>query len=126
MALADLFPAHNAGSVADFGEWLDIAVRETEANQPERPASGPVIPNLIVHRSNVHRAGQIEAIVSGTSRWSSRASGHRSRSSRPCTKGGCAVLADVASVRHAHRAADAGADGLVLLCAGGGGQTGLG
>ncbi len=39
-------------------------------------------------------------------------------------EGGCAVLADVASVRHAHRAADAGADGLVLLCAGGGGQTG--
>jgi nitronate monooxygenase len=34
------------------------------------------------------------------------------------------VLADVASIRHAERAVDAGADGLVLLTAGAGGQTG--
>ena len=34
------------------------------------------------------------------------------------------VLADVASVRHAERAVAAGADGLVLLTAGAGGQTG--
>jgi nitronate monooxygenase len=34
------------------------------------------------------------------------------------------VLADVASIRHAERAIAAGADGLVLLTAGAGGQTG--
>jgi nitronate monooxygenase len=34
------------------------------------------------------------------------------------------VLADVATLRHAHRAVEAGADGLVLLTAGAGGQTG--
>ena len=34
------------------------------------------------------------------------------------------MLADVASVHHARRAVDAGADGLVLLTAGAGGQTG--
>ncbi len=118
------FPAHNAGSVDDFGEWLDIAVRETEANQPERPASGPVIPNLIVHRSNVHRAGQIEAIVSRDIKMVITSVGSPEPVIPALHEGGCAVLADVASVRHAHRAADAGADGLVLLCAGGGGQTG--
>jgi nitronate monooxygenase len=37
---------------------------------------------------------------------------------------GCLVLADVASLRHAHKALEAGADGLVLLSAGAGGQTG--
>lgn len=37
---------------------------------------------------------------------------------------GCTVFADVASIRHAHRALEAGADGLVLLSAGAGGQTG--
>jgi len=37
---------------------------------------------------------------------------------------GCIVLADVATLRHAHRALEAGADGLVLLSAGAGGQTG--
>jgi nitronate monooxygenase len=34
------------------------------------------------------------------------------------------VLSDVVNVKHARRAAEAGADGLILLCAGAGGQTG--
>jgi nitronate monooxygenase len=37
---------------------------------------------------------------------------------------GCLVLADVATLRHAERAIEAGADGLILLTAGAGGQTG--
>jgi nitronate monooxygenase len=37
---------------------------------------------------------------------------------------GIQVWADVASVRHARRAIEAGADGLILLTAGAGGQTG--
>jgi hypothetical protein len=37
---------------------------------------------------------------------------------------GCFVFADVASVRHAHNAIDAGADGLILLTARAGGKTG--
>ena len=37
---------------------------------------------------------------------------------------GALVLADVATIRHAERAVAAGADGLVLLTAGAGGQTG--
>lgn len=37
---------------------------------------------------------------------------------------GTLVLADVASMRHVHRALEAGADGLILLTAGSGGQTG--
>src|SRR6202041_3072711 len=42
----------------------------------------------------------------------------------PLHDAGALVFADVASVRHAERAVDAGADGLVLLTAGAGGQTG--
>ncbi|MCY1220633.1 putative enoyl-[acyl-carrier-protein] reductase II [compost metagenome] len=37
---------------------------------------------------------------------------------------GCLVFADVASIRHAEKALAAGADGLILLTAGAGGQTG--
>jgi nitronate monooxygenase len=37
---------------------------------------------------------------------------------------GCQVYADVASVKHAEKAVESGADGLVLLTAGAGGQTG--
>ena len=42
----------------------------------------------------------------------------------PLHDAGALVLADVASLRHAERAVEAGADGLVLLTAGAGGQTG--
>jgi nitronate monooxygenase len=42
----------------------------------------------------------------------------------PLHDAGVLVLADVASIRHAERAIEAGADGLVLLSAGAGGQTG--
>jgi len=38
--------------------------------------------------------------------------------------GGLTVLADVASLRHVHRAAASGVDGVVLLAAGAGGQAG--
>ena len=37
---------------------------------------------------------------------------------------GCLVFADIASLRHAEKAIEAGADGLILLTAGAGGQTG--
>ena len=42
----------------------------------------------------------------------------------PLHDAGALVFADVASIRHAERAVEAGADGLVLLTAGAGGQTG--
>jgi nitronate monooxygenase len=43
---------------------------------------------------------------------------------KPLHDAGALVFADVASIRHAERAVKAGADGLVLLTAGAGGQTG--
>ena len=42
----------------------------------------------------------------------------------PLHDAGCLVYADIASVRHAEKAIAAGSDGLVLLTAGAGGQTG--
>jgi nitronate monooxygenase len=42
----------------------------------------------------------------------------------PLHQCGVLVFADVATIRHAQRAAEVGADGLVLLTAGAGGQTG--
>jgi nitronate monooxygenase len=42
----------------------------------------------------------------------------------PLHDAGIEVFSDVASMRHVHRAIEAGVDGLVLLTAGAGGQTG--
>ena len=43
---------------------------------------------------------------------------------KPLKDAGCLVLAGIASLRHAERAVALGVDGLVLLTAGAGGQTG--
>src|SRR6185312_9804392 len=43
---------------------------------------------------------------------------------KPLHEAGAIVLADVATIRHAERAVESGVDGLVLLTAGAGGQTG--
>ena len=42
----------------------------------------------------------------------------------PLHEAGCLVLADIASLRHAEKAIASGVDGLILLTAGAGGQTG--
>ena len=42
----------------------------------------------------------------------------------PLHDAGCLVFADIASLRHAEKAIAAGVDGLILLSAGAGGQTG--
>src|ERR1700745_2077913 len=59
-----------------------------------------------------------------TARSSSPQSARPPRVIKPLHDAGALVLADVASLRHAERALEAGADGLVLLTAGAGGQTG--
>ncbi len=52
--IAESFPAHNAGSPEGLDHWL------TELQDRAGTASlGPVIPNLIVHRSNDRLAAEL-------------------------------------------------------------------
>ena len=64
----------------------------------------------------------------GCTQTRSRGRHHERRGRRACSRplhdAGALAFADVASIRHAERAIEAGADGLVLLSAGAGGQTG--
>ena len=88
-------------------------------------APAPVCPNLIVHRSNARLDAGSRTCCCVTSRRSSSPRSVRPRRcSAPLHDAGALVFADVASIRHAERAVAAGADGLVLLTAGAGGQTG--
>lgn len=114
--LAASFPTHMASTPAELAEVL----HDLQA----RPDAGPVLPNLVVHRTNprrdadldVVRAAQVPAVICSV--------GSPAAVIAPLHAAGIAVLADVASVAHARRALEVGADGLVLLAAGGGGQTG--
>jgi nitronate monooxygenase len=118
------FPAHNAGDSATLRHWLRrIAERAEKLADPgRRPA--PVAVNLIVHGSNARLRDDLEAVTKGGAEVVVTSVGSPRDVVRPLHDAGITVLADVASPRHVERAREAGADGVVLLSAGAGGQTG--
>ena len=81
-------------------------------------------PNLIVHRSNARLADDLRIVLKHAPELVITSVGSPGGVLAPLHDAGALVFADVASVRHAERAVEVGADGLVLLTAGAGGQTG--
>lgn len=119
------FPTVNCRSTEQLDGWLsDIngLLRGHEDAQGE-PAA-PVCPNLIVHRSNARLAEDLAVLRRQRCELVITSVGSPAPVVAPLHDAGALVLADVASIRHAERALEAGADGLVLLTAGAGGQTG--
>jgi NAD(P)H-dependent flavin oxidoreductase YrpB (nitropropane dioxygenase family) len=84
----------------------------------------PEAPNLLVHHSNARLADHLRIVLKHDPELVITSVGSPGAVVAPLHDAGALVFADVASVRHAERAVDAGADGLVLLTAGAGGQTG--
>jgi nitronate monooxygenase len=119
------FPTANCRSVAELDGWLadmgDCLKRfaDTAGREP-----APLCPNLIVHRSNPRLAEDLAAVLRAGAELVITSVGSPEGVMKPLKDAGCLVLADVASVRHAEKAVAAGVDGLVLLTAGAGGQTG--
>ena len=87
-------------------------------------ACAPICPNLIVHRSNVRLRDDLRIVLKHAPELVITSVGSPGPVLAPLHDAGALVFADVASIRHAERAVEAGADGLVLLTAGAGGQTG--
>ncbi|MGD0104276.1 MAG: nitronate monooxygenase [Rhodopila sp.] len=111
------FPTANCRSVEELDAWLS-AFR----------AEGLVAPwcaNLIVHRSNPRLRDDLAVLLRYLPEIVITSVGSPAEVVGPLHDAGALVLADGASIRHAERAVAAGADGLVLLTAGAGGQTGL-
>jgi len=118
------FPTHNAGDAGALARWLDrISERIADLTPPgELPA--PVAANLVVHGSNSRLAGDLRAVIDGGVEVVITSVGSPRNVVGPLHEAGITVLADVADLRHAQRALHCGVDGLVLLTAGAGGQTG--
>src|SRR5262245_45326992 len=119
------FPTANCRTVDELDSWLqgmnqDLARGADESGRP--PA--PLCPNLIVHRSNPRVADDLAQVLRHKTEIVITSVGSPEPVMKPLKDAGCLVLADVASVRHAEKAVAAGVDGLVLLTAGAGGQTG--
>jgi nitronate monooxygenase len=119
------FPTVNCRSPEQLDEWLgDIDIRLKAHSDASGKPSAPVCANLIVHRSNTRLAQDLEVLLRHRPEMVITSVGSPEPVLKPLQDAGALVFADVASIRHAERAVAAGADGLVLLTAGAGGQTG--
>jgi nitronate monooxygenase len=119
------FPTANCRSSAQLDSWLgDIAQRLQRHADEVGAAPAPVCANLIVHRSNPRLADDLAILLRHAPEIVITSVGSPAPVLQPLHDAGALVLADVATIRHAERAVEAGADGLVLLTAGAGGQTG--
>jgi nitronate monooxygenase len=119
------FPTANCRSTEQLDAWFgDIGAQLQRHADDSGVAPAPLCPNLIVHRSNPRLAGDLDVVLRHAPEMVITSVGSPAPVLRPLHDAGALVLADVASIRHAERAVEAGADGLVLLTAGAGGQTG--
>lgn len=113
------FPTANARSVEELDHWLSHIERNLA--ELDRPAA-PHCPNLIVRQTRFKEdlaclmRHKVEIVITSV--------GSPAAAVEPLHEIGCLVFANIASLHHAERAIEAGADGLILLTAGAGGQTG--
>ncbi len=115
------FPTHNAASSGQLDEWLDSIAK---ALAPYGSLAAPVAPNLVVHPTNARLESDLYRLIAHGIRLIITSVGSPAPVVGPLHAAGCLVYADVATLRQADKAIAAGVDGLVLLSAGAGGQTG--
>ena len=119
------FPTVNCRSPEQLDEWLgEIEERLHRHADASGKPTAPVCANLIVHRSNARLEQDLKVLLRHRPEVVITSVGSPAPVLEPLHDAGALVFADVASIRHAERAVAAGADGLVLLTAGAGGQTG--
>ena len=120
------FPALNARPEEKLDEWISMMKKELEEYKSENPEEmvAPFAVNQICHHSNnrlehdkaVCTRHEVPIIIT-----SLRAPKFVVDSVHSY---GGAVIHDVINIRHAKKAVDEGADGLILVCAGAGGHAG--
>jgi nitronate monooxygenase len=113
------FPTANAQSVEELDHWLTRIEHDLAYLAG---AAAPHCPNLIIRQARFKDdlaclvRHKVEIVITSV--------GSPSAAIEPLHDVGCLVFADIASLRHAEKAIEAGVDGLILLTAGAGGQTG--
>ena len=119
--LVGTFPALNQRSSGGFESWLgEIADRLAHH---ETPAAFGV--NLIVHRSNPRLAADLKIVVKRRVPLVITSLGAVKDVVEAVHSYGGLVFHDVISRRHAEKAAEAGVDGIIAVCAGAGGHAGI-
>lgn len=119
------FPALNQRSSEGFEQWLieiNQALAEHEQQTGQKPA--PYGVNLIVHQTNPRVQADLALCIKHRVPLIITSLGAVSELVDAVHSYGGLVFHDVIKKRHAEKAAEAGVDGLVLVCAGAGGHAG--
>ena len=120
-------PALNARPAAQLEDWL-AEITETLAayNQanPDKPAA-PFAINQIVHKSNDRLEHDMAMCVKFKVPITITSLGAREEINAAAHSYGGVVLHDIINNKHAHKAIEKGADGLIAVAAGAGGHAGL-
>ncbi len=118
--LVGTFPALNQRTTDGFDAWLqEITARLAAVENP-----APYGVNLIVHKSNPRLAADLEQVVAHRVPLVITSLGAVRDVVEAVHSYGGLVFHDVISRRHAEKAAEAGVDGIIAVCAGAGGHAG--
>ncbi len=122
------FPALNARPPELLNEWLTRIRTELAAFQAANPHAkvGPIAVNQIIHQSNPRLEHDIRVCIEHKVPIfiTSLRAPMKEIVDAVHSYGGI-VLHDVINLRHAHKALEAGVDGLILVAAGAGGHAGM-
>jgi nitronate monooxygenase len=120
------FPTLNARPVEVLEQWFQRIKKELAAAELDNPGKvAPWAANLIVHRSNKRYGPDLELIMKYQPEIVITSLGSPEKVAGAVHEYGGLVFSDVNSVEFARKAADRGADGLILICEGAGGHTGF-
>jgi nitronate monooxygenase len=120
------FPAPNARPIATLDAWMERIVAELDESRRAAPGDrvAPWSLNLVVHSSYDRLGAELELVRKHQPPIVITALGSPRRVVDEVHSYGGIVLADVASLAMARKAAEAGVDGMVLVSTGAGGHTG--
>ena len=120
------FPAPNARTIDVFEEWLDKITNDIERMKEQQVPGATDVwsQNLVVHSTYDRLDAELALLQKYQPPIVITALGSPKKTIEVVHDYGGLVIADVNSVELAHKAADAGADGLALVSAGAGGHTG--
>lgn len=120
------FPAPNARTIDVLEEWLDKITNEIGRIKAQQLAGATDVwaQNLVVHSTYDRLDAELKLLQKYQPPIVITALGSPKKTIEVVHDYGGLVIADVNSVELAHKAADAGADGLALVSAGAGGHTG--
>ncbi|KCZ86045.1 2-nitropropane dioxygenase [Hyphomonas adhaerens MHS-3] len=114
------FPAHSTRNRDVFANWLE----DMERGLAEMEAPAPFAVNLVVHPTNERYPGDLELCIQHRVPVILTSKGAPDDVFKRIHDYGGVAFHDIASARHAEKAAEAGADALIAVCAGAGGHTG--